>query len=295
MSEISDYIRKSFAEGDSKRDFGLTVPNDIVQYNDILYGQDTKWQVLDVYRTDKNRGKILPVIVSVHGGGWVYGDKERYRYYCMSLAQRGFAVVNFTYRLAPENKFPCALEDVNSVFTWVQENAENYGMDRRNVFGVGDSAGAHLLALYSAVCTNQNYARKYEFKTPQGFVPKAVALNCGPYKIQMDNPQDLTQELLKEFLPGRGTQEEQELISVVNHVTEHFPPAFIMTAVDDFVKPQSAYLEEKLAAYGIPHTYHMYGNARNRLGHVFHCNIKTDSAAECNDDECRFLMKYYTP
>lgn len=295
MSEISDYIRKSFTEGDNKRDSGLTIPPEIVQYNDILYGQDARWQVLDVYRTKENLGKILPVIVSVHGGGWVYGDKERYRYYCMNLAQRGFAVVNFTYRLAPENKFPCALEDVNSVFTWVQENAGQYGMDGKNVFGVGDSAGAHLLALYSAICTNPQYAENYEFKPPKGFVPKALALNCGSYKIVMDNPEDLTQKLLKEFLPGKGTLEEQEMVSVVNHVTEGFPPAYVMTAIDDFVKPQSSFLEERLKRCRVPHVYHVYGDADNRLGHVFHCNIKTASAAQCNDEECRFLMKYYSP
>ena len=66
--------------------------------------QNLKWQKLDVYRQKDATGK-LPVIVSVHGGGWVYGDKERYQFYCMDLAERGFAVVNFSYRLAPEYKF----------------------------------------------------------------------------------------------------------------------------------------------------------------------------------------------
>lgn len=56
---------------------------------------------------------MIPVIVSVHGGGWGYGDKERYQYYCMSLAQQGFAVVNFSYRLASKYKFPAPLEDTN--------------------------------------------------------------------------------------------------------------------------------------------------------------------------------------
>ena len=139
MSAVSDFIRKSFKEGDDIRDAGLTTPEDVIRYDDILYGSDPKWQVLDVYRPKDRAGEKLPVIVSVHGGGWVYGDKERYQYYCMSLAQRGFAVVNFTYRLAPEFKYPAPLEDTNLVFSWVFAHQEEYDFDPRHIFGVGDS------------------------------------------------------------------------------------------------------------------------------------------------------------
>ena len=80
----------------------------------ISYGSDFVWNKLDVYYK-KGTSENLPVIVSVHGGGWVYGDKDVYQYYTMHLAQMGFTVVNFSYRLAPEHLYPAALEDVNSV------------------------------------------------------------------------------------------------------------------------------------------------------------------------------------
>ncbi|MCD7918297.1 MAG: alpha/beta hydrolase [Clostridiales bacterium] len=153
MSQTSDIVRARFTEGDNIRDAGLTTPEDIRRYDDIPYGPDPQWQVLDVYRPRAAEGQKLPVIVSVHGGGWVYGDKERYQFYCMNLAQRGFAVVNFTYRLAPEFQFPAPLEDTNLVFTWVLTHGEVYGFDTGHVFGVGDSAGGHLLGLYADFCT----------------------------------------------------------------------------------------------------------------------------------------------
>ena len=87
------YIRYDFGKGDRKRDAGLKTPEDVKRFDDISYGPDRKYQLLDVYRLKDAEGK-LPVIVSVHGGGWVYGTKETYQFYCMSLAQRGFAVVN---------------------------------------------------------------------------------------------------------------------------------------------------------------------------------------------------------
>ena len=100
MSFTSWMVRRTFKKSDDRRDAGITVPDTVVRYLDILYGTNPKWESLDVYRPADQEGP-LPVIVSVHGGGWVYGDKELYQYYCMNLAERGFAVVNFTYRLAP--------------------------------------------------------------------------------------------------------------------------------------------------------------------------------------------------
>ena len=124
MSELSDKIRSEFKKSDDERDALMNTPEDVDRWDNIVYGHDDReMQKLDVYRPKQAQGEDLPVIISVHGGGWMYGDKERYQYYCMSLAQRGFAVINFTYRLAPENKFPAMLEDLNLVCKWVMKRA----------------------------------------------------------------------------------------------------------------------------------------------------------------------------
>ena len=296
MSEASDFVRNNFKAGDDIRDAGLTTPEDIVRYDDIVYGADPKQQSLDVYRPRAAQGQKLPVIVSVHGGGWVYGDKERYQFYCMNLAQRGFAVVNFTYRLAPENKYPSSLEDTNCVFTWVLANAEQYGFDTDHIFGVGDSAGAHNLGLYSSICTNPEYAAQYAFQPPQGFAPTAIALNCGPYVIDLEPESTvidkLTQDLMHDFLPEQGTEHELELIKVIKHITHNYPPTFFMTCTGDFLKNQALFLAERLAEVEVPHVFRFYGDKDHVLGHVFHCNIKSADAKLCNDEECEFFRKF---
>ena len=104
MSITSIMVNYLFNQGDKKRDKGLQTPLDIERKDNLSYGPYGKSNLLDVYYLKENAGK-LPVIVNVHGGGWVYGTKEVYQFYCMSLAQRGFAVVNFNYRLAPARKF----------------------------------------------------------------------------------------------------------------------------------------------------------------------------------------------
>lgn len=296
MSKTSDMIRVEFKKGDDIRDAGLTTPEDILRYDGIAYGTDPRWQSLDVYRPKAEDGKILPAIVSVHGGGWVYGDKERYQFYCMNLAQRGFAVVNFTYRLAPEAKFPAPLEDTNSVFAWVLDNAWQYGFDTEHIFAVGDSAGGHLLGLYSCICTNPEYAAKYTFQPPKGFTPKAIALNCGAYVLSKspgpDGSDSLTKKLMADFLPEQGTDKELELINVPRHITPDYPPTFVMTCTGDFLKNQAPLLAEKLAEAEVPHISRFYGDKDHILGHVFHCNIKSEDAKLCNNEQCEFFRKF---
>lgn len=293
MSETSDMIRKMFKEGDDKRDAGLKTPEEIRRYDDIVYGTDANWQVLDVYRPRALEGEMLPVIVSVHGGGWVYGDKERYQYYCMDLAKRGFAVVNFTYRLAPEFKYPAPLEDTNLVFEWVLSHAKEYGFDTAHIFAVGDSAGGHGLGLYAAICTNAVYAKCYPFTVPEGLELKAIALNCGAYQIELDGQDnEQNKRLMQDYLPEQGSKEELELISVAKYVTRDYPPTFLMTAVEDFLKAQAPIMTEKLLENEVPFICRFYGDKENRLGHVFHLNIRTEDAVLCNDEECDFFRRF---
>lgn len=290
MSALSERLKREFKKSDDIRDFGLKTPKGILRFDDILYGKNRTWNKLDVYKPKKAKGK-LPVIISVHGGGWVYGDKERYQYYCMNLASRGFAVVNFTYRLAPEYKFPSPLEDTNNVVKWVLKNAEEYLFDTDSIFAVGDSAGAHILCLYTSILTNKEYASSYTFKTPKDFCFKAIGLNCGSYNIRISGKKSLTGTLMADYLPEQGSKKELELLCCTDHVTEDFPPVFVMTAVADFLKDQAMELVKKLTEKDVPHIYRLYGNKDNRLSHVFHCNIRSTDAKLCNDEECDFFKK----
>ena len=83
-----------------------------------------------------------------------------------------------------------------------------------------------------------------------------------------------------------------ELLDVTAHVTKDYPPVFLMTAVGDFLKPQAILLAEKLTACDVPFVCRLYGDADNRLEHVFHANIRTKDAALCNDEECAFFLGF---
>lgn len=292
MSVASDTIRKEWKISDAKRDAGLTTPDDVERYDDIQYGPDSEWNVLDVYRP-KGKEEKLPVIVNVHGGGWVYGDKELYQFYGMALAQRGFAVVNFTYHLAPEYKYPMSFEDMNRVICWMYDNAGKYRLDMEHVFMVGDSAGGHMAALYTDICTNPEYAKHYDFTVPNGFRAKALGLNCGVYtplgrEAEMSS-ESHDKEFMQDLLPNGGTPEEAELVDVTKHVTPDFPPVFLMTAVGDFCRQQASFMREALERNRVPYFFKIYGSEERPLYHVFHVTIQEEEGRRCNDEECKFF------
>lgn len=288
-------IRHAYAKSDKKRDAGQTTPADITRFDNIVYGDDRhylKWQLLDVYRPKAaieadGTLKKLPVIVSVHGGAWVYGDKDKYQFYCMRLAQRGFAVINFSYRLAPEKKFPASLQDTEAVFQWACNNAAEYGLDTSNFFAVGDSAGAHLLSLYTAALSNEHYGKQFDFIKEKPMSLRGIALNCGKYNL--DDPEFKFKLLRSGYLPNGGTKEEMKMINTTLHVSSKFPPTFISTCVGDFLWEQSNIIKSALDAVGAKNELHCYGNSEQPLWHVFHCNPTIEEAAQCNDDECNFF------
>ncbi|MCR4694859.1 MAG: alpha/beta hydrolase [Pseudobutyrivibrio sp.] len=290
MSKISDEIRRDWKAGDAIRDAGLTTPDSVKRFDDICYGDDKNWQLLDVYRPKDAMGK-LPVIVSVHGGGWVYGDKELYQFYCMDLARRGFAVVNFTYRLAPEFKFPASLIDTKMVFEFVYKNANEYGFDTDNVFALGDSAGAHLLSIFALACTDANYGKRVGVEIDPGLTPRALALNCGKYMFEKEED-EMHVQLMADLLPNKGTAEELDMLSSAKYIGKDFPPTFLMTCTDDFLKDQAGYMVTAMMASQVPFEFHYYGTATNLLPHVFMCDMRSKDGQICNDEECRYFKDH---
>lgn len=289
ISKVVQDIREGFGKSDRKRDKGLTTPSDMIRHDDISYGPYGKWNLLDIYYT-KNTDQCQPAIVSIHGGGWVYGTKEVYQYYGMNLAKRGFTVVNFNYRLAPENLYPAAIEDINQVFTFLKEQGRNYYIDIDKIFVVGDSAGAQLTSQYLTILTNPDLAAFFDFKLPQVKI-RAAALNCGIYDMRkcIMNKEDIP------FFEYIGELEERKLESLdtMKYINKDFPPAFVMSAYNDFLLKFAQPMYEHLKQLGIDTQLKIYGSPdQKEIGHVFHVNIKLQEAELCNNEECEFFRKH---
>ena len=242
-------------------------------------------QLLDIYYLAGTAEK-LPIIVSVHGGAYMYGNKEVYQYYCMSLAQKGFTVVNLNYRLAPEHKFPDQLGDINSAMKFVCRTADEYRGDLDNVFFVGDSAGAQMASQYLAAVTNAKYAQLLGLDVPE-FKVRAAALNCGMYEL--DPVRD--KMLIKCYLGSEEVMRSAKM-DVLANITGDYPPCFIMTSTGDFLRGNAEPLGALLTRRGVENEVHVYGTEEEPLGHVFHCDVRNPIAAVCNEEECEFFRRH---
>jgi acetyl esterase len=98
-------------------------------------------------------GGLRPALVYFHGGGWVLGNLDMYDAVCRALAKEsGAVVISVDYRLAPEHKFPAAVDDCHAATVWVAANAEKLGIDARRIAVGGDSAGGNLATVVAMRC-----------------------------------------------------------------------------------------------------------------------------------------------
>ncbi|MBE9389069.1 alpha/beta hydrolase [Vagococcus salmoninarum] len=278
-------LMKNMATRDGIRDADLKEPTDLVKVRNISYGPYGSENLLDIYYPE-SQGAKLPVIVSIHGGGYFYGDKELYRFYTMALAKEGFVVLNFNYRLAPAATYPAPLEDTNNVMAWLVANQADYPVDLEQLFIVGDSAGGQLAEQYATMQTNPAYGKLFPFPLAPIKI-KGLGLNCGVYfigtktAINADFPFYFGEEL---------TESISEQFPVESYLTAEFPPTSLTTATDDFLRDLAQPLAEQLVSLGVQATAKVYRDpAGGKLTHVFHINQKLAVSRECNQEQVDFF------
>ena len=282
-------FRYNASKSDRKRDAAIPLPTGVTECRNISYGPHGSDSVLDVYYPD-GISEALPTIVSIHGGGYVYGSKEIYRRYGMDMAKRGFAFVNFNYRLSPKWKFPIPLADTNAVLHWVVQNAARYHLDPDRIILVGDSAGAQMASQYAVIHTNPKYASLFPLKLPQIHI-RALGLNCGLYDMSAKAAEP--RKGLKLDYLGKDLSAEDPRFRVLESITADYPPAFITTACHDSLRENAEPMHRFLMEKGIDSAWKCYGTEGNKaVGHVFHVNIALEEAKHCNDDTAEFFRKY---
>ncbi len=116
------------------------------QLNTVYYRDGTRKLLCDIFSPlSDDAGR--PAIVLVHGGGWLHGDKTKFRPLALKLAQRGYVVMAIEYRLGYEAHFPAGIQDCNAAVRFLRSGASTYNIDPDRIAAVGGSAGGHLVGL----------------------------------------------------------------------------------------------------------------------------------------------------
>jgi acetyl esterase/lipase len=134
----------------------------VERLRDITYADGHERHVLDVYRP-AGGCKNAPVLLQIHGGGWMIGNKhEQALPLVYHLAARGWVVVTPNYRLSPQARFPDHLVDCKRALAWVRTNVADYGGDPGFVAVSGGSAGGHLTALMALTANDPRLQPGFE-------------------------------------------------------------------------------------------------------------------------------------
>lgn len=125
----------------------------VIENISYVAGEKDQGHMLDLY-FPPGKHTNLPLVVWIHGGAWVGGDKQPSP--LMPLLSNGFAVAGINYRLSPDNKFPAQIHDCKAAIRWLRKGADRYGFDKDRIGLFGISAGGHLAALMAATNGNKD-------------------------------------------------------------------------------------------------------------------------------------------
>ncbi|MFN2556659.1 MAG: alpha/beta hydrolase [Nitriliruptorales bacterium] len=194
----------------------------------------------------------FPVVVYLHGGGWLVGTLDSYDALCRHLALRtDCLVVSVAYRRAPEHHHPAAFEDAYTATCWAHEHAASFDGDPRSLGIAGDSAGGHLAAL-AAVRAHERDHPALRF---QVLIYPALDPTMGSESInEFAEGYHLTREELRwcwnRYL-GSGEWELSEVTPLHRARLDGLPPTLLIVAGHDPLRDEGVSYATRLAAAGV--------------------------------------------
>jgi acetyl esterase len=200
---------------------------------------------------------LAPCLVFFHGGGWVIGDLDSHDVVCRKLADEGeLIVISVDYRLAPEHKFPAAIDDAIDATKWIAANAASLGIDASRLMVGGDSAGGNLAAVVAIS------ARDGNGPAIAGQVLIYPAIDFAMTHPSHREPETsilLTHSVIRWFadhyLSGAADVHDWRASPVRATTLIGLPPAYVLTAGADPLRDEGDEYAHRLKQAGVPATY----------------------------------------
>ncbi len=221
---------------------------------DVCYGEAGGERLLmDIYRPTS--GGPHAVVVLVHGGGWLGGNKEGHRQTGLMLARNGYAACSIDYRLAPKHPYPAAFDDCQRAVRWIRKHAFEHEFDPRRIAALGDSAGGHLVALIGVRDTRDRSDPELRGYSSR---PNAVVAYYGAHELKRMWLIEMAHRPLTAWLggPPEGLEKRYEETSPVSMVTSRACPFLLIHGSSDTVNPleQSELMHAALRKAGVDST-----------------------------------------
>lgn len=206
---------------------------------------------LDVFSPDPAHRGPLPVLVWIHGGGYIAGNPTQILRLAPELTRAGYVVASVGYTPAPGRRYPTQLRQASAALAYVQRHAAELGVNPHEVFLGGDSAGAQIASQLAAIQGNPGLVARVGLR-PIDLKLRGVVLYCGLYDLRTvaADPLARLDEFLTDYTGIRDWQRADEL-STVRWVNSDYPPAFISDATRDPFYPQALELVHALRRAGV--------------------------------------------
>jgi acetyl esterase len=203
---------------------------------------------------------LAPCLLFFHGGGWVIGDLESHDVACRKLSDEGqLIVISVDYRLAPEHKFPAAVQDAITATKWVAGNASQLGVDASRLTVGGDSAGGNLAAVVAIA------ARDGDGPAIAGQLLIYPAIDFAMTHPSHSEPETsilLTHSVIKWFrdhyLNGAADVHDWRASPARASTLIGLPPAYVLTAGADPLRDEGDEYARRLREAGVAVTYRTF-------------------------------------
>lgn len=287
LSFVTEF-RQAVGKFDSERKAKQTPPQGVVRY-DNLGNADSKVKY-DVYRSQKyaEQGK-LPVIVDIHGGGWIYGDKRLNDIYLQHLADKGFAVVSVDYTLLPDTDLRGQVQDIFTCLTHLPQSAKTLDfLDLDRVYVVGDSAGGHLATIVYAASSLERVREVYGV-AQLPYTIKALGLSHPVPDPQSRHTLNTRQRnTVKLLLTDSDLQHNSSWYDIKDLA---LPPVYLISCGADSLSPLSKKFAKWLKKRKCDYVFDFYPKRRYpHLSHVFDVTYPHYSEAQKSIDD---MLQYF--
>jgi acetyl esterase len=232
-------------------------------------------------------GRTLPVLVYLHGGGWVFGNIGSVDRNCRVLANSAeCVVVNVDYRLAPEHRYPAAAEDAYAVTSYVAAHTQEFSADAERIAIAGDSAGGNL-ATVACLMARDRGGPKIVF---QLMVYPVTDYDCNRPSTTENDGYFLSRATMQycwnHYAPSPD-EARQPYASPINAKSlAGLPPAMVITAECDPLRDQGEAYARRLQEAGVPVTMKRYAGA---IHVFFQMGAVIDSGREAVTDAAAAL------
>lgn len=219
---------------------------------DISYtDKSSNEQKLDIYYSKIKIKK--PILIDIHGGGFISNDKEINHLFGNYMAQNGFVVFNLNYRLAyPEYTVFDQIEDIDSAVNWILANAEKYGGDANSMYIAGHSSAGVLAVTEAMLCNNTDMLRDYNLKE-RHYNYKGMILDCG---LMHFYKRSIAYTGMRNMVFPKNYSKNEKykyLIFENREEIKNLPKTVLITNKKDALKNMTYWFKKVLEHYGVPH------------------------------------------